>query len=43
MIFDGSINQLREHLSAEGQTLEAMYLAMTEDNVAHESVVEPPA
>ena len=30
MLFDGSVVQLRQQLSADGQSLEAMYLTMTE-------------
>jgi len=43
MIFDGSIGQLRQQLSADNQSLESMYLTLTEGNSVSESVVEPPA
>jgi ABC-2 type transport system ATP-binding protein len=43
LLYDGSIEQLRKQLSADGQSLEAMYLALTEDKPAPGSAVEPPA
>jgi len=43
MMFDGSISQLGQKLATHGQSLESMYLALTEPDPAPDSVVEPPA
>jgi ABC-2 type transport system ATP-binding protein len=43
LIFDGSVEQLRQQLSAGGQSLESMYLTLTEGTEAAEPVAEPPA
>jgi len=43
MKFDGSLQQLRQHLSANGASLESMYLTLTESQDALDSPVKPPA
>jgi ABC-2 type transport system ATP-binding protein len=43
MMFDGSVRQLRQQLSADGQSLESMYLTLTEGDTAGNSAGEPPA
>jgi ABC-2 type transport system ATP-binding protein len=43
LIFDGSVEQLRQQLSAGGQSLESMYLTLTEGNNAPSvPVAKPP-
>lgn len=40
LVFDGTVAELRQHLSAEGQSLESMYLSLTESN---EAPAAPPS
>lgn len=41
LLYDGSIEQLRQRLSAHGQSLESMYLALTEENGLPQPTAEP--
>jgi len=41
LLYDGTIDQLREQLSADGQSLETMYLALTEPLAAAERQAKP--